>query len=386
MRKLFTWVLLLAMLAAMSGCSAGAEASDVWMYAVSAGKADAILVSAGGSTCLIDAGYARSMGKILAAMRLMGVERLDAVFVTHADDDHVEGLEWLAESDIEIGAWYASAMYVEVKKEEKHPAVKAAKLDGQTVKWLKAGDSVPLGNAVLDVLGPSVLNMDKDDNNSLVMMLRSGQGSILLAGDMEFEQENVLLSSGADIDCDVLKVGNHADNDTTSEAFVRRASPEAAVISTSTVEKAETPDPRVVALLQAAGAQVAVTQDCTGGVLVRLNGGTPSVEYVDLPQPQSGVKVTRVVSGEDVIELTNNGEAQDLTGWYVFSEKGGEMFIFPEGTVLGAGARLIIGTNTTGGDFDLLWDDKKVVHKSKTDVITLYDANGMPVSAMSNGY
>lgn len=386
MRKLFTWVLLLAMLAAMSGCSAGAEASDVWMYAVSAGKADAILVSAGGSTCLIDAGYARSMGKILAAMRLMGVERLDAVFVTHADDDHVEGLEWLAESDIEIGAWYASAMYVEVKKEEKHPAVKAAKLDGQTVKWLKAGDSVPLGNAVLDVLGPSVLNMDKDDNNSLVMMLRSGQGSILLAGDMEFEQENVLLSSGADIDCDVLKVGNHADNDTTSEAFVRRASPEAAVISTSTVEKAETPDPRVVALLQAAGAQVAVTQDCTGGVLVRLNGGMPSVEYVNLPQPQSGVKVMRVVSGEDVIELTNSGEAQDLTGWYVFSEKGGEMFIFPEGTVLGAGARLIIGTNTTGGDFDLLWDDKKVVHKSKTDVITLYDANGMPVSAMSNGY
>jgi beta-lactamase superfamily II metal-dependent hydrolase len=54
---------------------------------------------------------------------------------------------------------------------------------------------------------------------------------------MEFEQESVLLSTGAGLKCDVLKVGNHADNDTGSEAFIRAASPEIAVISTSTEEK-----------------------------------------------------------------------------------------------------------------------------------------------------
>ena len=43
------------------------------------------------------------------------------------------------------------------------------------------------------------------------------------------------------------------------------------------------------------------------------------------------------------------------------------------------------GTNSTDGAFDLLWDDKKVVHKSKTDLFTLYDANGMTVDAMDNG-
>ena len=50
-----------------------------------------------------------------------------------------------------------------------------------------------------------------------------------------------------------------------------------------------------------------------------------------------------------------------------------------------AGGRLILGTNSTDGAFDLLWDDKKVVHKSKTDLFTLYDANGMTVDAMDNG-
>jgi len=385
MRRIILWTVILTMLFSMTGCAA-AEASDVWMYAVSVGKADAILLGVGDCTCLIDAGYARSRGKILAAMERMGVDRLDAVFVTHTDDDHVDGLEWLAGSDIEIDTWYASAMYTGIKKEEKHPAVKAAKMDGQQVKWLKAGDSVLLGSAVLDVLGPSVLNTDKDDNNSLVMMLRSAQGNILLAGDMEFEQESVLLSTGADLGCDVLKVGNHADNDTGSEAFIRAAKPSVAIISTDSAEKPETPDPRLMRLLEAVGAQVAVTQEATGGILVRLGGETVQIERIDLPEAQTGVTVEKVTAGDDVITLSNSGEAHDLSGWYLISEKGGEMYIFPEGTVIETGAKLTVGTNSTETAFDLLWDDKKVIHKSKTDLITLYDANGMQISSMSNGY
>ena len=385
MRRSFLIGLLLLTIV-LGGCSAGAE-GDVWMYAVNAGKADAILVGVGECTALIDAGYGRSRGKILAAMEHMGVKRLDAVFVTHTDDDHVDGLEWLAQSDIEIGAWYASAMYMGIKSEAKHPAVKAAKARGQQVQWLKAGDSVALGDAVLEVLAPIEPATDKDNNNSLVMMLRSGDGSILLAGDAEFPEERTLLESGAALNCDVLKVANHADDDTTSEAFVQACMPQVAVISTSSAEKPETPDPRVVAALQSAGAEVAVTQDCTGGVLVRLDGGTSSVERVDLAQPASAVVVEDVVAGEDIVTLYNGGsEAESLDGWYLFSDRGREMFLFPEGAAIGPGQRLTIGTKSTKEPFDLFWDDKKVVHASKTDVITLYAANGMPVSAASNGF
>ena len=378
--------LMLALSLMMSGCAAGAE-SDVWMYAISAGKADAILLGAGGAVCLIDAGYGRSRGKILAAMDRMGVNRLDAVFVTHTDDDHTEGLDWLARSEIEIGSWYASAMYTGIKKVEKHPAVQAAALRGQQVRWLQAGDSVPLGSAVLDVLAPIEPATDKDDNNSLVMMLRSGNGSILLTGDIEFPAEQTLLASGASLKCDVLKVANHADNDTTGDAFVRATAPQVAVISTSSEEKPETPDPRAIALLESVGAQVAVTQDCTGGVLVRLSEGAADVEYVDLPQPDSAVTIEDVVAGEDIVTLFNgSAEAATLDGWYLYSDRGGELFVLPENTVLEPGQRLVIGTNSTEESIDLRWDDKKVVHASKTDVITLYDANGMVVSSMSNGF
>lgn len=382
MRKRFWRRALLAALCLLLTASAAAE---TWMYAVSAGKADAILLGGDGWAALVDAGYARSRGKILAAMRQMGVTRLDAVFLTHTDRDHAEGLQWLAESEIEIGAWYASAMFMDVK-EKKHPAVQAAKARNQEVVWLRAGDSVPLENAVFSVLAPSEPASDKDNNNSLVMMLESADGRVLLAGDMELPEEEILLGSGADLRCDVLKAANHGDDDANSEAFLRAAAPDVAVFSTSSAEKPGTPNPATVAALESLGAQVCVTENCTGGVLTRLGGGETSVEWVNLPEPETGVRIERVEPGADRITLANDGAADaDLSGWMLVSEKGNEWFVLPDGTTIAAGGRLILGTNSTDGAFDLLWDDKKVVHKSKTDLFTLYDANGMPVDAMDNG-
>ena len=385
LRRRFGLLIALLLCLPAAGCSTAAPAeSDVWMYAVSAGKADAILLGVSDAVCLIDAGYVRTRGKILAAMERMGVEKLDAVFLTHTDDDHADGLEWLAESEIPVGTWYASALYTSVK-ESKHPAVKAAAARGQEVVWLQAGDAVSLGGATLEVLAPAQLNEDKDDNNSLVMMLHSDEGRILLAGDMEFPEEGVLLQSGADVACDVLKVPNHADDDTCSETFVRAAAPDAAVICTDTREKSETPDPRVVASLQAVGAQVAVTQECTGGILVYLHQGTPSIEKIDLPQPATGISIRQVIPGEDRIVLANDGETVSLEGWYLVSDRGNELYVFGSGAQLDANAELTLGTLSTDGTYDLLWDDEEVIHTSKNDVITLYDANGMEVSSMDNG-
>lgn len=381
------WLAILSAILMMmpAGCAAGAG-TDVWMYAVSVGKADAILLGVDDAVCLVDTGYGRSRGKILAAMEYMGVEKLDAVFLTHTDDDHTGGLDWLAESHIQVDAWYGSAMYIDVK-EENHPLVRAAGKRGQPVIWLKAGDRVPMGTAVLDVLAPQTLNQEKDDNNSLVMMLRSAEGNILLGGDMEFPEEEGLLRNGVALKCDVLKVANHADDDTTSEAFAVAASPKLAVICTDTREKAETPDPRVVAQLQSVGAQVRVTQECTGGLLVRLKGGQPSVETVNLPEATQEIVMEQVRPEEDTVTLYNRGtQAVDLGNWVLFSSKGKEALILAEDTVIQPGGRLVIGSKSASGNCDVIWPEKNVVHDSKTDVLTLYDLKGMPAASADNGY
>lgn len=378
-------LLLIAML--LGGCVAE-NGGAVQLFAVNVGKGDALVLKAGDWVGLIDAGKPRAMGRVKAALASLGVERLDAVFLTHTDDDHAGGLEWLAGSDIPVGSWYASAMYTGVKA-KKHPMVQAAALRGQDVQWLQRGDALALGDsgARLLVLAPASLFDDKDDNNSLVMMLESDQGRMLLAGDMELPEEAELLSQGDDLRCAVLKVANHGDDDTTSAEFANAVRAQVAVISTDSQEKPGTPDPGVVSRLEAAGSTVVVTQDAGLGLLVSLEGGKATVKPVDIDAaPVSGLNIIDVDAGDDTVTLANNGAAAvDMSSFYLYSDKGGEMYAFPEGTSLSPGGTLTIGTHSTDGDYDLLWNDKKVINKKKTDTVYLYDDYGRVVDSRDNG-
>ena len=361
---------------------------SVQMLAANVGKGDALLLCVDGWCGLVDTGKPEARGRVLSAMRFMGVDALDAVFITHTDNDHTGGLEWLSESDIPVGAWYASAMYTGVKA-DKHDAVQAAQARGESVAWLRRGDVVPLGNtgAALRVLAPSRLFNDKDDNNSLVMMLETAQGRVLLTGDMELPEEAVLLGEGDDLSCTVLKAPNHGDDDTLSAAFAKACGAQAAVISTDSQEKPGTPDSGVLSRLRAAGTECHVTQDAGLGLRVTLSGGQASVEYIGIDAPLAqGVRIESVVPGDDLVALSNDGPDLDLTGWYLYSDRGNEIFAFPDGCALPSGGRLVVGTQSSPeGSYQLLWDDKKVIHKSKADTLTLYDAWGRPVDARGNG-
>ena len=260
----------------------GTAQAQVELFAVNVGKGDALVVRAGDYTCLIDTGKEKAQEQLEVALKALGVEALDAVFITHTDKDHVGGLKWLRESDIEIRAIYASRYYPNTT-EKKHPAVKAAKKLDLTVNWLGAGDSVPLGDsgAVFRVLAPEMEIPDDEDDNSLVMMLESPDGRILLTGDMEHVEEAALLSSGANLRCDVLKVANHGDSDATSAALIAACAPSVALISTDSAEKPGTPDAGIVRNLQGIGCAVCVTQDASLGIRVTLDGGRVAVENVN---------------------------------------------------------------------------------------------------------
>ncbi|MBR1560293.1 MAG: lamin tail domain-containing protein, partial [Clostridia bacterium] len=264
----------------------------------------------------------------------------------------------------------------------------AASERGAEVRWLVRGDAVPLGDtgAALRVLAPTRLFTDKDDNNSLVLMLETAQGRALLTGDMELPEEAALLAEGDDLNCTILKAPNHGDDDTVSEVFANACRAQAALISTDSQEKPGTPDPGVVSRLMAAGTACYVTQDAGLGLRATLSGGQATVEYVNIDVPAAdGVAIESVVPGADTVTLYNSGAALDLTGWSLYSDRGDELYLFPDGYVLPAGGRVTVGTRSSDGGYDLLWDDKKVVHKSKTDDIALYDAYGRAVDVMSNG-
>ena len=386
MKRLFA--VLLCVFFLLSVCAyAREEAAEIEIFVISVGKGDAILIRTHEKTYLIDTAHAEKWGCVQSALTELGVARLDGVFVTHADNDHVGGLMPLAASQIEVGAWYASGYCAEHKKETKHPVYMAAQARGQEVTWLFAGDEV---DGIFSVLAPQTLIEDNEDDNSLVMTLKTEYGNVLLCGDMEFEEERRLLMSGTDVKCRVLKVANHGDDDTLSAAMVIAASPEIALISTDPYEKPGTPDPALVARLESAGAQVFATYEADMGIRVTLNAEGLAVEYVNrafVPEVRTDIRLISVEAQEDTVTIESEaGESIDLGGWYLISDKGGEIYVFPSPTVVGGGETVTVGTRTTKTYYDLLWDEKNVIHNSKTDVITLYDPLGRAVDWMSNGF
>lgn len=381
-RMLALW-LGLALLLGGAAPARGEEAARMTLLSINVGKADCHLLTWEGRCWMIDTGAAESWGAVSAALMANGITHLDGVVLTHTDKDHAGGLPALASSSVAVDAWYASAYYCEVKKEEKHPAVMAAAQRGQTVTWLKAGDSLPFGSGRLTVLGPTRLDAEKENNNSVVLLAEAAGGSILLAGDMEQPEEEALLLSGVLQPVTVLKVGHHGEGDATSEAFALAVKPQVAVISTNSVAEPDTPSNRVMKLLRRVGAQIALTETAAGGVLVEVEAGKPAASLVSWTYPEEvrTVALTALDPLADVLTLENTGtEAVDLSGWFVRSERGGELFVFPAGASIGPGAALTLSTLATPVPGDYVWADNNVWHNSKDDPAFLYDAWGREIS------
>lgn len=365
------------------------ELSGVKLLAVNVGKADSLLLWADGKVYLIDTGAVQSWGALKAALDEFKVTRLDGVFLTHTDKDHMGGLDQLSKSNIAVDAWYGSTMYTGIKQ-DKHPLLLAAAQRNKQPVWLKAGDAVKVsGTSTFKVLGPITLDEENENNNSLVMRLETPHGSILLTGDMELAEESALMAKGSFTHSEVLKVSHHGDDDATSSSFVRLVSPQVAVISTNSVEEPDTPSSSVLFALNRAGVQTAVTQDAKGGIMVTLKdgkAGVEAVEWKDVPGISSAVRLTGLDAEQDTLTISNAGsDTVSLKGWYVFSARGEEVFFFPENAVLAPGAAARLGSEDTPGACDWRFDDKNVWSNKKKDEAVLYDPYGRPVARLDNG-
>jgi competence protein ComEC len=349
---------------------------DVSVMFTNVGYGDATLVQIDGNSYLIDTGSKASVPQLLGALAMCGVEKLEAVFLTHTHSDHIGGMEALA-SQYAIGTLYSAEISEDKKNGENKIDLLAAELSLNHIK-LMAGDTINLSaDAFFDVLGPVVYNNEDDNDNSLVLRLGVNGRVFLFTGDMQFAEEGTLLAVGADVRADVLKVGNHGNPDATSPTFAAAVTPSIAVISTSTVDDADSANERVISLFD--GARVLVTEDFTRGALLYVSAsGEIEISNPQPPSPGADIEIVEIDKNAQTITLINNGTELDISGYMIFSQKGSEIYVFPQGTVIKASQVLTIAC--TGGDGDLIWNEKKVWHVKKDDAGVLYDSFGNELS------
>ena len=247
------------------------SAGEMTLLSINVRKADAHLLRCGDTAYLIDTGTSDGIDQLLAVLQGQGITRLNGVILTHTHKDHAGGLKKLLKSDIAVDRIYASAYYD--MDEEDHPAVKALKKYDGEITWLSGGDTLPFGEGILQVIGPIAQDSDKENNNSLVLLASAGGGTLLLTGDMEFPEEASLIQAGLIPHADVIKIGNHGEDDATSTDLIRTVNPSLAVISTNTEDEPDTPSPRVMQLLETWNVKVLQTQDTENGVMITFRNG-----------------------------------------------------------------------------------------------------------------
>ena len=192
------------------------------------GQGDAALVRCGEETMLIDGGKVKNNQRLVARLRQLGVEHLDAVICSHPDEDHCGGLAAVlaaTPADVfycSVDSWHTKAF---------SDVVKYADEQGIGVTVPQTGDSFSLGAASVVFLGPVQDYGDDPNEGSLVARVRYGQTSFLFTGDMGFEAEDDMLDTGVDVSATVLKVAHHGSAGSSSTEFLEAVCPQYAVIS-----------------------------------------------------------------------------------------------------------------------------------------------------------
>jgi competence protein ComEC len=180
---------------------------------------------------MIDSGGDRTyQGRVLPLMRSRGLNRIDALVLTHGDEGHL-GAAPATIHQFRPGLLLESA--VENRSPTHREILEVAQRFGVTPTTLDRGQRLLVGNQVsITVLHPSSLRPGRlADDRALVLKIDYAGRSLLLTSDSGFETERTLLESGADLRADLWIRGQHADAPSGLTAFVDAIAPKA-VIST----------------------------------------------------------------------------------------------------------------------------------------------------------
>lgn len=245
--------------------------------AIDVGQGDAIAIrTPRGRWMLVDAGPRSMSGhdagltRVVPYLHGQGARRLEAVILTHPDEDHAGGLASVLRN-VRTGAVLGPGL----GSGQSGHMLGLAEARDESVPWRRAatGDMWTMDGVVFRVLSPPaapVLDPDHPNDWSVVLRVEFGEFSALLTGDAGEEIESRLIAAAAtpaDHDVTLLKVGHHGSITSTSEALLQATSPEYALIPVGARNRYGHPDPVVLARLRRAGAHILRT-DLHGTVTV----------------------------------------------------------------------------------------------------------------------
>ena len=247
--------------------------SEVLVYFIDVGQADAIYIKDGNSNMMIDAGN-NADGKLLVKyLQSLKVEEFKYVVGTHAHEDHIGGMDDII-NNFKIDNFYMpEAISTSKTFEDVLDALDKNKVTFQTPK---IGDKFTLENTNFEVL--SIGNDTSDLNDtSLVLKMSYNNTCVLFMGDASSNVEKTLLDK--DINCQVLKVGHHGSRYSSSDEFIKKVNPTYGIIMVGEGNKYGHPTKKTLDILNKYKVTIHRTDE-EGTIVMHLKGDDISFENI----------------------------------------------------------------------------------------------------------
>ncbi len=245
------------------------------------GQGDGLFIqSPTGTQVLVDGGPPNQILGRLSQVMSPFDRSIDAIIITNPDQDHISGfldvLKFYKVGEVfESGTWSDSKIYQNLEDEIKSKNIPDI--------LAKRGMRLDLGGgAVLDILFP-----DRDvsgwqtNDGSVVAKLTYGNTSIMLTGDATKLSERIVLSENTpqQMKSNILKVGHHGSNTSTSPEFLQAVAPTLALISVGQDNKYGHPKQETLNELLQAGVKIFRT-DQLGSIILKSDGKIENFKFI----------------------------------------------------------------------------------------------------------
>lgn len=261
------------------------DRSYVEVTCLDVGQGDGIVIETPQKYCfLVDGGSTSKSGvgqyQLLPFLKNRGISRIDGIFISHTDEDHISGVRELLEFQKErLMSVRIKCLYLPKWENPPEAWTELASLAedaGVSVQRVKKGDTLCAGKLKMDFLAPEQGSTGENVNEEAMVFRMEYEGfSGLFTGDIGKETEEGLLSSLEK--ADFLKVGHHGSKNSSSAAFLERLSPECAVISCSETNRYGHPSPETIDRLEMAGSRIEYTMK-SGAVTILADGSEMGVK------------------------------------------------------------------------------------------------------------